>query len=61
MTYFFIFIISQPDSGEKALDIVEQLIKSGIMSLIVVDSVAALTPEAELKGEIGDSFYGFTC
>ncbi|MFR0367983.1 recombinase RecA [Candidatus Phytoplasma palmae] len=52
------FIISQPDSGEKALDIVEQLIKSGIMSLIVVDSVAALTPEAELKGEIGDSFMG---
>ncbi|WBL31546.1 recombinase RecA [Candidatus Phytoplasma sacchari] len=52
------FIISQPDSGDKALEIVESLIKSGVMSLIVIDSVAALAPEAELKGEIGDSFMG---
>ncbi|WCA22606.1 ATPase domain-containing protein [Candidatus Phytoplasma oryzae] len=52
------FIISQPDSGDKALEIVESLIKSNVMSLIVVDSVAALAPEAELKGEIGDSFMG---
>ncbi|MEZ0180225.1 recombinase RecA ['Camptotheca acuminata' phytoplasma] len=52
------FIISQPDSGEKALNIVESLIKSETMSLIVVDSVAALAPEAELKGETGDSFMG---
>ncbi|QTX02763.1 recombination protein [Candidatus Phytoplasma luffae] len=52
------FIVSQPDSGEKALDIVEHLIKSETMSLIVVDSVAALAPEAELKGESGDSFMG---
>ncbi|WP_323847862.1 MAG: recombinase RecA [Phytoplasma sp.] len=52
------FIVSQPDSGEKALDIVESLIKSEIISLIVVDSVAALAPEAELKGESGDSFMG---
>ncbi|WP_017192812.1 recombinase RecA [Italian clover phyllody phytoplasma] len=52
------FIISQPDSGEKALDIVESLVKSEIFSLIVVDSVAALVPEAELKGESGDSFMG---
>ncbi|KOR75243.1 Recombinase A [Candidatus Phytoplasma pruni] len=52
------FIISQPDSGEKALDIVESLIKSENFSLIVVDSVAALVPEAELKGESGDSFMG---
>ncbi|MDC9031999.1 recombinase RecA [Columbia Basin potato purple top phytoplasma] len=52
------FIVSQPDSGEAALNIVESLIKSEIMSLIVVDSVAALAPEAELKGESGDSFMG---
>ncbi|WP_341266653.1 recombinase RecA [Candidatus Phytoplasma fraxini] len=52
------FIVSQPDSGEKALDIVESLIKSESVSLIVVDSVAALAPEAELKGESGDSFMG---
>ncbi|MEC4558924.1 MAG: recombinase RecA ['Conium maculatum' witches'-broom phytoplasma] len=52
------FIISQPDSREKALDIVESLIKSENFSLIVVDSVAALVPEAELKGESGDSFMG---
>ncbi|MGI3136384.1 MAG: recombinase RecA [Candidatus Phytoplasma vitis] len=52
------FIISQPDSGEKALDIVETLIKSETMSLIIVDSVAALAPEAELKGESGNSFMG---
>ncbi|MDV3196188.1 MAG: recombinase RecA [Candidatus Phytoplasma stylosanthis] len=52
------FIVSQPDSGEKALDIVETLIKSEAVSLIVVDSVAALAPEAELKGESGDSFMG---
>lgn len=52
------FIISQPDSGEKALDIVESLIKSDQFSLIVIDSVAALTPEAELRGESGDSFMG---
>ncbi|RAM57942.1 recombinase RecA [Candidatus Phytoplasma oryzae] len=52
------FIISQPDSGDKALSIVESLIKSNVISLIVVDSVAALAPEAELKGEIGDSFMG---
>jgi recombination protein RecA len=52
------FLISQPDSGESALNIVESLIKSGVMSLIVLDSVAALAPEAELKGESGDSFMG---
>ncbi|MDV3205412.1 MAG: recombinase RecA [Weeping tea tree witches'-broom phytoplasma] len=51
-------IISQPDSGEKALDIVEALIKSQNISLIAVDSVAALVPEAELNGESGDSFMG---
>ncbi|WP_186390718.1 recombinase RecA [Candidatus Phytoplasma pini] len=52
------FIISQPDSAEKALDIVEMLIKSRSVSLIVLDSVAALTPEAELRGESGDSHMG---
>ncbi|MDO8167952.1 recombinase RecA [Candidatus Phytoplasma melaleucae] len=51
-------IISQPDSGEKALDIIEALIKSQNISLIAVDSVAALVPEAELNGESGDSFMG---
>ncbi|MDV3198058.1 MAG: recombinase RecA [Vigna little leaf phytoplasma] len=52
------FYVSQPDSGEKALDIVEACIKSGKIGLIVIDSVAALAPEAELKGESGDLFMG---
>ncbi len=47
--------IAQPDSGEQALDIVETLVKSGAVDIIVVDSVAALTPQAELDGEMGDS------
>ncbi len=50
--------ISQPDSGEQALTIVEQLIDSGAVSLIVIDSVAALVPQAELDGEMGDSNMG---
>jgi len=50
--------ISQPDSGEQALTIVEQLIDSGAVSLIVIDSVAALVPQAELDGEMGDSNIG---
>ncbi|MDV3167180.1 MAG: recombinase RecA [Vigna little leaf phytoplasma] len=52
------FYVSQPDSGEKALDIVEACIKSGKIGLIVIDSVAALAPEAELKGESADLFMG---
>ncbi len=51
-------LISQPDNGEQALDIVETLVKSGAVDLIVVDSVAALTPRAEIEGEMGDSHMG---
>jgi len=51
-------IISQPDSGEDALNLVERLVKAGIFDVIVVDSVAALAPRAELEGEIGDHFIG---
>ena len=50
--------ISQPDDGEQALDIVETLIRSGGIDVIVVDSVAALTPRAEIEGEMGDSHMG---
>ena len=50
--------MSQPDSGEQALEITEVLIKSGAIDLIVVDSVAALVPQAELDGEMGDSNIG---
>ena len=51
-------ILSQPDSGERALDICEVLIKSGAVDLVVIDSVAALVPQAELDGEMGDSSVG---
>lgn len=51
-------LISQPDSGEQALQIVESLVKSGAVDVIVVDSVAALTPRAEIEGEIGDQHIG---
>lgn len=51
-------ILSQPDSGEQALDITEMLIKSGAIDLVVVDSVAALVPQAELDGEMGDAQVG---
>jgi recombination protein RecA len=50
--------VSQPDSGEQALEIVEQLTRSGAVDIIVVDSVAALTPEAEIDGEMGDAHVG---
>lgn len=50
--------ISQPDNGEQALDIVEMLVRSGAIDLIVVDSVAALTPQAEIDGDMGDSHVG---
>lgn len=50
--------ISQPDSGEQALEIVETLVRSGAIDIIVVDSVAALTPQAELDGDMGDSHVG---
>lgn len=51
-------LISQPDSGEQALEITEHLIRSGAIDIIVVDSVAALVPKAELEGEMGDSKMG---
>lgn len=50
--------ISQPDSGEQALEITETLIRSGAIDIIVIDSVAALTPQAELDGDMGDSHVG---
>ncbi len=51
-------LISQPDTGEQALDITEMLVRSGAVDLVVIDSVAALTPKAELEGEMGDSHMG---
>ncbi len=51
-------LISQPDSGEQALDITEQLVRSNALDVIVIDSVAALVPKAEIEGEMGDSFMG---
>ena len=50
--------ISQPDTGEQALEICETLVRSGAVDLVVIDSVAALTPKAEIDGEMGDSFMG---
>jgi len=50
--------ISQPDTGEQALEIAESLVRSGALDIIVVDSVAALTPQAEIEGEMGDSHMG---
>jgi len=46
-------VLCQPDSGEMALEVVDQLVRSGVISLIAVDSVAALVPRAEIEGEIG--------
>ncbi len=51
-------LISQPDNGEQALEIVDNLVRSGAIDIIVIDSVAALTPKAELEGEMGDSRMG---
>ncbi len=51
-------LLSQPDTGEQALEIADALIKSGAISIVVVDSVAALVPQAEIDGEIGDSHVG---
>ena len=50
--------VSQPDTGEQALEITEQLVRSGGIDIVVIDSVAALTPKAEIEGEMGDSFIG---
>jgi len=51
-------LVSQPDSGEQALEIVETLVRSGALDVIIVDSVAALVPRAEIEGEMGDSHMG---
>ncbi len=52
------FLISQPDSGEQALEIVDTLVRSGAVDIIVIDSVAALVPQAEIEGDMGDSHMG---
>ena len=51
-------IVSQPDTGEQALEITEALVRSGALDVVVVDSVAALVPKAEIDGEMGDSHMG---
>ena len=51
-------LISQPDSGEQALEIADKLVRSGAVDIIIVDSVAALVPKAEIEGEMGDAFVG---
>ena len=51
-------LISQPDTGEQALEIVDMLIRSGALDVVVIDSVAALTPRAEIEGDMGDSHMG---
>ena len=51
-------LISQPDAGEQALEIVETLIRSGAIDIVIIDSVAALTPQAEIEGEMGDAHVG---
>ena len=51
-------LVSQPDYGEQALEICDMLVRSGAVDIIVIDSVAALTPKAELEGEMGDSHVG---
>ena len=51
-------LMSQPDTGEQALEITETLIRSGAIDVVVVDSVAALVPRAELEGEMGDAVMG---
>ncbi|GGB51063.1 hypothetical protein GCM10011502_25230 [Oceanisphaera marina] len=51
-------LVSQPDTGEQALEICDMLVRSGAVDVIIVDSVAALTPRAEIEGEMGDSHVG---
>ena len=51
-------LLSQPDNGEQALEICEALVRSGAISIVVIDSVAALVPQAEIEGEMGDSHVG---
>ena len=54
-------LVSQPDTGEQALEITEALVRSGAIDVIVVDSVAALVPRAEIEGEMGDGFGSWPC
>src|SRR5690606_17823145 len=51
-------LLSQPDTGEQALEIAEALVRSGAVDIIVIDSVAALVPKAEIEGEMGDAHVG---
>ncbi|MFP3560555.1 recombinase RecA, partial [Paraburkholderia sp. SIMBA_049] len=51
-------LVSQPDTGEQALEITDALVRSGSIDMIVIDSVAALVPKAEIEGEMGDSLPG---
>src|SRR5690606_8436433 len=51
-------LVSQPDTGEQALEVVDMLVRSGAIDVLVVDSVAALTPRAEIEGEMGDTHVG---
>src|SRR5699024_9101654 len=51
-------LVSQPDTGEQALEIMDMLIRSGALDIVVIDSVAALVPKAEIEGEMGDSHVG---
>src|SRR5207237_7729524 len=51
-------LVSQPDSGEQALEIADMLVRSGSLDLVVIDSVAALVPRAEIEGEMGDTHVG---
>ncbi|HBN16053.1 MAG TPA: DNA recombination/repair protein RecA, partial [Pseudohongiella sp.] len=51
-------LVSQPDTGEQALEICDMVVRSGAVDVVVVDSVAALTPKAEIEGEMGDSHMG---
>jgi recombination protein RecA len=51
-------LVSQPDTGEQALEITDMLVRSGAVDIVVVDSVAALTPKAEIEGDMGDSHMG---
>ena len=51
-------LVSQPDTGEQALEIADMLVRSGSVDVVVIDSVAALTPKAEIEGEMGDSHVG---
>ena len=51
-------LVSQPDSGEQALEITEMLVRSGALDIVVIDSVAALVPKSEIQGEMGDTHVG---